>query len=424
MSTQVLKARRGIITEEMETVAAMENKTPEYVRERVANGRIVIPRNNIGRNFRYCGIGEGMSVKVNALFGTSTDREDMEMEARKLQIAQEEGCDSFMDLSTGSDIDGMREQSLKLATVAMGSTVIYQAGVEAIEKYGSVVEMKEEDIFATIEKQAAAGLDFMAIHSALNREVLRVMQSTGRVTQVVSRGGSFLTGWMLHNDRENPLYEHFDRVLEILKAHDVTLSLGDAIRPGCGYDSLDPAQVQGMVIQGELTRRAQQAGVQVMVEGPGHVPLHHVEATMRLQKELCNQAPYYILGTLATDIAPGYDHITGAIGGAFAAASGADFLCYLTPAEHLGLPLEEDVRIGVRTTKIAAQIGDVARGNKKAWEREIKMAKARVERNIEKQKEAALYPDAFEAYTEGGEDHCTCCGIDCAADVAAQYFGL
>lgn len=424
MSTQVLKARRGIITEEMETVAAMENKTPEYVRERVANGRIVIPRNNIGRNFRYCGIGEGMSVKVNALFGTSTDRENMEMEARKLQIAQEEGCDSFMDLSTGSDIDGMREQSLKLATVAMGSTVIYQAGVEAIEKYGSVVEMKEEDIFATIEKQAAAGLDFMAIHSALNREVLRVMQSTGRVTQVVSRGGSFLTGWMLHNDRENPLYEHFDRVLEILKAHDVTLSLGDAIRPGCGYDSLDPAQVQGMVIQGELTRRAQQAGVQVMVEGPGHVPLHHVEATMRLQKELCNQAPYYILGTLATDIAPGYDHITGAIGGAFAAASGADFLCYLTPAEHLGLPLEEDVRIGVRTTKIAAQIGDVARGNKKAWEREIKMAKARVERNIEKQKEAALYPDAYDAYTEGGEDHCTCCGIDCAADVAAQYFGL
>lgn len=424
MSTQVLKARRGIITEEMEVVAAMEDKTPEYIRERVANGRIVIPRNNIGRNFRYCGIGEGMSVKVNALFGTSTDREDMEMEARKLQIAQEEGCDSFMDLSTGSDIDGMREQSLKLATVAMGSTVIYQAGVEAIEKYGSVVEMKEEDIFATIEKQAAAGLDFMAIHSALNREVLRVMQNTGRVTQVVSRGGSFLTGWMLHNNKENPLYEHFDRVLEILKAHDVTLSLGDAIRPGCGYDSLDPAQVQGMVIQGELTRRAQQAGVQVMVEGPGHVPLHHVEATMRLQKELCNQAPYYILGTLATDIAPGYDHITGAIGGAFAGASGADFLCYLTPAEHLGLPLEEDVRIGVRTTKIAAQIADVARGNKKAWKREMQMARARVTRDIEQQKKAALYPDVFDAYAENREENCTCCGIDCAADVAARYFGI
>ena len=364
------------------------------------------------------------SVKVNALFGTSTDREDMEMEARKLQIAQEEGCDSFMDLSTGRDIDGMRAQSLKLAKVAMGSTVIYQAGVDAIEKYGSVVEMKVEDIFDTIEKQAAAGLDFMAVHCALNREVLRIMQSTGRVTQVVSRGGSFLTGWMLHNDKENPLFEHYDRVLEILKAHDVTLSLGDAIRPGCGYDSLDPAQVQGMVIQGELTRKAQEAGVQVMVEGPGHVPLHHVDATMRLQKALCNDAPYYILGTLATDVAPGYDHITGAIGGAYAGACGADFLCYLTPAEHLGLPLEEDVRIGVRATKIAAQIADVARGSRPAWEREMKMARARVARDVEAQKSAALYPDVFHNYNLEHGEACPGCGIDCAADVAAKYFGL
>lgn len=423
MTTQVLMARAGKITEEMEVVALAENKTPEYIRERVANGRIVIPRNNCKRDFRYGGIGEGMRVKVNALFGTSTDREDIEGEARKLLAAQEAGCDSFMDLSTGKDIDGMREQSLKLAKVAMGSTVIYQAGVEAIEKYGSVVEMRVDDIFATIEKQAAAGLDFMAIHSALNREVLRVMQQTKRVTQVVSRGGSFLTGWMLHNDKENPLYEHFDRVLEILKAHDVTLSLGDAIRPGCGADSLDPAQVQGMVIQGELTRRAQQAGVQVMVEGPGHVPIHHVETTMKLQKALCNDAPYYILGTLATDIAPGYDHITGAIGGALAGASGADFLCYLTPAEHLGLPLEEDVKIGVRTTKIAAQIADVARGEKTAWDRELAMAKARVAQDREAQKAAALYPDVFDAYPE--EEHsCPACAMDCCADAAAEYFGI
>ena len=250
------------------------------------------------------------------------------------------------------------------------------------------------------------------------------MQSTGRVTQVVSRGGSFLTGWMLHNDKENPLFEHYDRVLEILKAHDVTLSLGDAIRPGCGYDSLDPAQVQGMVIQGELTRKAQEAGVQVMVEGPGHVPLHHVDATMRLQKALCNDAPYYILGTLATDVAPGYDHITGAIGGAYAGACGADFLCYLTPAEHLGLPLEEDVRIGVRATKIAAQIADVARGSRPAWEREMKMARARVARDVEAQKSAALYPDVFHNYNLEHGEACPGCGIDCAADVAAKYFGL
>ena len=423
MTTQVLKARAGKITEEMEAVALAENKTPEYIRERVADGRIVIPRNNCKRDFRYCGIGEGMSVKVNALFGTSTDREDIESEARKLLIAQEAGCDSFMDLSTGKDIDGMRAQSLKLATVAMGSTVIYQAAVDAIEKYGSVVEMREEEIFETIEKQAAAGLDFMAVHCALNREVLRVMQQTGRVTQVVSRGGSFLTGWMLHNDKENPLYEHFDRVLDILKAHDVTLSLGDAIRPGCGYDSMDPSQIQGMVIQGELTRRAQAAGVQVMVEGPGHVPLHHVEATMKLQKALCNNAPYYILGTLATDVAPGYDHITGAIGGALAGAVGADFLCYLTPAEHLGLPLENDVKIGVRTTRIAAQIADVARGNKRAWAREIAMAKARVARDLEGQKAAALYPDVFDDYPEESHE-CPACALDCCADAAAEYFGI
>lgn len=421
--TQVLKARAGIITEEMEFVAEQEDKTPEFVRERVANGRIVIPRNNCKRDFNYCGIGEGMRVKVNALFGTSSDREDVEMEAKKLLIAQEEGCHSFMDLSTGGDIDGMRAQSLRLATVAMGCTSIYQAGVEAIEKYGSVVEMRAEDILATIENQAAAGLDFMAIHSALNMEVVRMMQNTGRVTQVVSRGGSFLTGWMLHNQKENPLYEYFDRVLEILKAYDVVLSLGDAIRPGCIYDSLDPAQIQGMVIQGELTRRAQAAGVQVMVEGPGHVPLDHVAATMKLQKNLCNQAPYYILGTLATDIAPGYDHITGAIGGAYAGAVGADFLCYLTPAEHLGLPLEEDVREGMRAMRIAAQIADIARGDEAAWERERAMAKARVARDIPGQRAVALFPSAYDSYQE--ESHaCPGCGIDCCADVAAAYFGL
>lgn len=424
--TQVLKARQGIITEEMEAVALKENLDPEFIRQGVAEGRIVIPRNKNRKEFNYCGIGDGLRVKTNALIGTSSDRDDMEMEARKLAVAQEAGCDSFMDLSTGSDIDGMRKQTLSLANVAVGCTTIYQAGIEAIEKYGSVVEMRIEDILQVIEKQAADGMDFMAIHNALNFDIIKRMQATGRVTDVVSRGGSFLTGWMLHNQKENPLYEHFDRILEILKAYDVTLSLGDAIRPGSIADSLDGAQLQGMIIQGELTRRAQAAGVQVMVEGPGHVPLNHVEATIRVQKRLCNNAPYYLLGTLATDIAPGYDHITGAIGGALAGACGADFLCYLTPAEHLGLPTEEDVRTGVITTRMAAHIADIARGNKQAWERDLEMARARVSLNIERQIKAALYPDRLnsEAAAAGKDHECAVCSTQCAAQVAAEYFGI
>lgn len=423
--TQVLKARQGIITEEMEAVALKENLDVEFIRQGVSEGKIVIPRNKNRKKFNYCGIGEGLRIKTNALIGTSSDRDDMEIEARKLAIAEEAGCDSFMDLSTGSDIDGMRKQTLSLANVAVGCTTIYQAGIEAIEKYGSVVEMKLEDILDVIEKQAADGIDFMAIHCALNFDIIKRMQTTGRVTDVVSRGGSFLTGWMLHNQKENPLYEHYDRVLEILKAYDVTLSLGDAIRPGSIADSLDGAQLQGMIIQGELTRRAQAAGVQVMVEGPGHVPLNHVEATVRLQKSLCNNAPYYLLGTLATDITPGYDHISGAIGGALAGASGADFLCYLTPAEHLGLPTEEDVRTGVITTRMAAHIADIARGNKQAWERDLEMARARVARDMDRQISASLYPDRLRSATtkDTHSDYgCTVCGSECAAQVAAQYF--
>ncbi|WP_418791846.1 B12 lower ligand biosynthesis ThiC-like protein BzaB [Phosphitispora sp. TUW77] len=424
--TQVLKARAGKITEEMEAVALYEQVDVEFIRKGVAEGRIVIPRNINRKPFKYCGIGDGMRVKVNALIGTSSNRDDMAMEARKLQAAQDAGCDSFMDLSTGSSIDAMRKQTLEMANVAVGCTTIYQAGQEAIEKYGSVVEMRTKDILDNIEKQAAEGMDFMAIHSAFNNSVLNVMQKTGRVTWVVSRGGAFITGWMLHNKKENPLYEHYDHILEILKAHDVTLSLGDAIRPGATADSLDGAQLQGLLVQGDLTRRAQAAGVQVMVEGPGHVPLNHVEATMKLQKRLCSNAPYFILGTLATDVAPGYDNITGAIGGAFAGSCGADFLCYLTPAEHLGLPLEEDVRTGVITTKMAAQIADVARGHKQAIARENEMARARVALDIDRQIKVALAPDKLTAAKEKccGQHLCTACGQDCAVQEAARYFGI
>jgi len=303
--TQVLAARAGKITPEMELVAAKENLDVKFIQEGVTTGKIVIPKNKLRKKFSGCGIGAGLRIKVNALIGTSSDRSDPEMEARKLAVAEKAGCDSFMDLSTGGDIDAMRRYTLSTANVPVGSVPIYQAAIEAIEKRGSIVAMEPEDMFEAIEKHAADGIDFMAIHAALNFDVIRRLQSTGRVTDVVSRGGAFLTGWMLHNNRENPLYEQFDRVLEICKKYDVTLSVGDAIRPGCTADSLDAAQLQGLMVAGELVARAQAAGVQVMVEGPGHVPMHHVETTVLLQKRLCNGTPYYLLGLLATDIAPG-----------------------------------------------------------------------------------------------------------------------
>jgi phosphomethylpyrimidine synthase len=423
--TQVLAARAGKITPEMEMVALQENLDVEVIRAGVASGKIVIPRNVRRKEFKSCGIGQGLRIKVNALIGTSSDRDHIEMESRKLAVAQEAGCDAVMDLSTGGDIDSIRLQTLEQANVAVGGVPIYQCGIEAIEKRGSVVAMTAEDMFEAIEKQAEQGLDFMAIHCALNFDVIKRLKTSGRVTDVVSRGGAFLTGWMLHNNKENPLYEQFDRLLEILKKYDVTLSLGDAIRPGSTADSLDGAQLQGMIIAGELVARAHAAGVQVLVEGPGHVPMHHVKATMLLQKRLCHGAPYFILGTLATDVAPGYDHITSAIGGAIAGAAGVDFICYVTPAEHLGLPTEQDVKDGVIAARIAAHSADLARGNKQAWARDMQMARARVALDLDRQIGAAVDPEKLRVVGSNGDGgHCAVCGTDCAAQVAAKYFGI
>ncbi|MTI85461.1 MAG: B12 lower ligand biosynthesis ThiC-like protein BzaB [Firmicutes bacterium] len=423
--TQVLAARAGQVTLEMEAVAARENVDVEIIRAGVAAGVIVIPKNKNRKQIDPCGIGQGLRIKVNALIGTSSDRDDLEMEKRKLLIAQNAGCDTFMDLSTGGDIDGMRQLTLSTVSVPVGGVPVYQAGIEAIEKRGSIVAMQEDDIFAAVEKQAAAGVDFMAIHSALNFDVLKPLQARGRVADIVSRGGAFLTGWMLHNQKENPLYEQFDRLLAILREYDVTLSLGDAIRPGAVADSLDEAQLRGLAVAGELVGRAREAGVQVMVEGPGHVPMHHVESTMVLQKRLCSNAPYFVLGTLATDVAPGYDHITSAIGGALAGAAGVDFICYVTPAEHLGLPTEEDVKEGVIAARIAAHAADIANGNKQALKRDLQMAKARVAQDINKQISLSVDPEKSRKALEGEkEDHCAVCGPDCAAHVAAKYFGI
>lgn len=424
--TQVLAARAGKITPEMEWVATQEGVDVRFVQRGVAEGRIVIPRNVKRKEFNYCGIGEGLRVKVNALIGTSSDRSDPAMEERKLAAAEAAGCDAVMDLSTGGDIDAMRRLVLEKAHVAVGTVPLYQAAIEAIEKHGSIVAMTPDDMFEAIEKQAADGVDFMAIHCALNFDIIKRLRGSGRVTDIVSRGGAFLTGWMLYNNKENPLYEQFDRLLKILKKYDVTLSLGDAIRPGSTADSLDGPQLMGLITAGELVTRARAAGVQVMVEGPGHVPLHHIEATILLQKRLCGGAPYFILGTLPTDVAPGYDHIVAAIGGALAASAGADFLCYVTPAEHLGLPTEEDVKEGVTAARIAAHAADIARGNKRAWERNVEMARSRVTGDVETQIQLALDPEKVKSalgnLTPG--QPCVMCGEECAVKIAAQYFGI
>lgn len=424
--TLVLAARAGKITPEMEWVASRENVDVLEIQKGLASGTIVIPRNIKRKNFNYSGIGQGLRIKVNALIGTSSDRIDWAMEERKLANLEAVGCDTMMDLSTGGDIDGMRRLILNKANIAVGSVPIYQAAVEAIERRGSIVRMTAEDMFASIEKHAADGVDFMAIHTALNFDVIRRLQTSGRVTDVVSRGGAFLTGWMLHNNQENPLYEQFDRLLEILKKYDVTLSMGDAIRPGSTADSLDGAQLEGLIVAGELVARAQAAGVQVMVEGPGHVPMNHIESTMLLQKRICHNAPYFILGNLATDVAPGYDHITAAIGGAIAGAAGADFLCYVTPAEHLGLPTEQDVRDGAIAARIAAHTADLARGNKRAWEKDLQMARARVALDMDRQVELAIDPEKARAAigAHKKDETCAVCGEECAAQVAAKYFGI
>ena len=423
--TQMIKARKGKITEEMEMVALQEGVSPKFVRDGVASGRIVIPKNKNRNRSKICGIGGGLDIKVNGLMGTSSDRDDMKMEVKKIQAMEEEGANSFMDLSMGDHINEMRKLSLETSNIAVGCVPLYQASVEAVEKRDLVVNMTSDDLFSVIEQQCEEGMDFMAVHSALNMDLLKILKRTGRTADIVSRGGSLMTGWMFHNNKENPLYAEFDRLLEILKSTDTVLSIGDAIRPGANADSLDQSHLRGLMVAGELTKRALEAGVQVMVEGPGHVPLNHIPSAMLLQKRLCYDVPYYILGFLATDITPGYDNISGAIGGAFAGMHGADFLCYLTPAEHLGLPTEEDVRIGIRTTKIAAQAANVLKRTN-AWERDLAMAKARVSRNEEEQIKLALNPaNLTNAFAANPSDGCAVChDTRCPADVAAEFFGL
>jgi len=377
------------------------------------------------KSIKPLGIGKGLRTKINANIGTSKDYNDIEREMEKLRVAIEAGADAVMDLSTGGDIKAIRSQILENSSVAIGTVPIYQAMVAAGERHGNIAKMAEDELFGIIEKQAEEGVDFVTVHCGVTLKTLQVLKGEGRYLDIVSRGGALLVELMIYNGKENPLYKDYGRLLEIAKKYDLVLSLGDGLRPGCLADATDRAQLNELITLGELTEIAWQDGVQVMIEGPGHVPINQVETNVKIQKELCKGAPFYVLGPLVTDIAPGYDHITSAIGAAIAGSAGADFLCYVTPSEHLRLPTVEDVKEGVIASKIAAHAADIAKGVKGALQKDIEMAKARKALDWEAQIKLSVDPEkARRLRTEGkpsDETVCSMCGEYCAIKVVNEY---
>lgn len=382
--TQLQAARKGEITGEIISVAGKENVNAEVLRDRIAKGPVVIPANAAHKNLKPIGIGYGLKVKINANIGTSAVKSDPRGELRKLKVALEAGADTIMDLSTSRDLGEIRKRIIEKCPAPLGTVPIYQALIEA----KAARKLNLDAYLRVFEEQAKDGVDFATVHAGVTQGALPLLEK--RVMKCVSRGGSFLLTWMQYHRKENFLYEHFDEILKIAGKYDVTLSLGDGLRPGCIADATDSAQIQELKILGELSQRARAKDVQVMIEGPGHIPLNEIEKNVELEKKYCNGAPFYVLGPLPTDVAAGYDHIACAIGGALAAWKGADFLCYVTPREHIGLPDVRDVREGVIVTKIAAHIADIARGNREAILRDLKMAEARAEVDWEEMSKFAI----------------------------------
>ncbi len=423
--TQLEYARQGTITEAMEKTAASEGIPAETMRQGIAEGTIVITQNLKRRAIAPLAIGKGLRTKVNANVGTSKDHIDIEEELAKVRAAIQAGADTIMDLSTGPAIAETRKTVMQASTVPVGTVPIYQAAVEMPEKRGRpMVEMTADDLFEVIEQHGEDGVDFITVHCGVTLNSVERIKKEGRLMGVVSRGGAILVEWMNYNKRENPLFENYDRLLEIAKAYDMTLSLGDGLRPGCLADATDRGQIQELLLLGELTERAWAKDVQVMIEGPGHVPMHQIEANVLLQKRICHGAPFYVLGPLVTDIAPGYDHITGAIGGAIAARAGADFLCYVTPSEHLRLPTVEDVREGVIASKIAGHAADISRNLKGASLQDDCMARARRSLNWQEQIRLSVDPERARKLRESRmpkeSDVCTMCGELCAIKKVAD----
>ncbi|OQX18997.1 MAG: phosphomethylpyrimidine synthase [Desulfobulbaceae bacterium A2] len=404
-----------------EQCAGNEAPSATELRRGVAEGVIAIPRNH-HHDFSPLAIGRGTRTKVNANIGSSRDIAKLDEELAKLKVAVDAGADTVMDLSMGGDLDEVRRAILAQCPVPLGTVPIYQAVAETVEQHKQeITTLTVDHLFKTIEKQAIDGVDFMTLHCGITRRLQERLSRQRRIMGVVSRGGSFLLEWMSVHQQENPLYEYFDDLLAILKEHEVTLSLGDGVRPGCLADATDANQIDELLCLGELTQRAWDAGVQVIVEGPGHMPMQQITANVLLQKRLCKGAPFYVLGPLVTDIAPGYDHITGAIGGAIAAAAGADYLCYVTPAEHLKLPNIDDVREGVIASRIAAHAADIAKGLPGAMERDNLMAVHRNNLDWKSQIDLSLDPEKAARFRREGQSDkgptCSMCGAYCAIQV-------
>ena len=426
MMTQLESARLGRITPEVRRVARNEGMSPDSIRKNIANGSIVLPKNRIRRLLKPCGIGKGLRTKINANIGTSKNSSNIAHEIKKMMVAINAGADAMMDLSTGSKISETRRAIIHRCTVPLGTVPMYETVINGLKRYGSIKNIRVDDFFASLENQAKDGVDFFTIHAGVTLKAIEALRKYPRVLDIVSRGGAFLAEWMIENRKENPFYSNFDRVIDIAGRYDITLSLGDGLRPGSIADSTDTAQITELIALGELRKIAMKRGIQVMIEGPGHVPIDEVEANVILEKAICGGAPFYVLGPLVTDIAPGYDHITSAIGGAIAAAKGADFLCYVTPAEHLRLPTIEDVKEGVIASKIAAHAADIAKGVKGAKERDIAMSVARGERDWKKQFTLAIDRTKPELYRKaskpGSTDVCSMCGEYCSIKTSRRCF--
>ena len=419
--TQIDFARAGIVTPQMAEVARKERRDPEFIRQGVAAGRIAIPANIHHAALSPEGVGEGLRTKVNVNLGISGDLADEAEEWRKVEVALELGAEAIMDLSNSGKTQSFRTRLIGKSPAMIGTVPMYDA-IGYLEK--ALITITADDFLDVIRRHAEDGVDFVTVHAGMNRRVIESFKETGRLTNIVSRGGSLIFAWMEATGNENPFYERYDEVLEILHEHDVTISIGDAMRPGSTYDASDAGQIAELIEIGKLTRRAWDAGVQVMVEGPGHMALDEIAANMKMEKRLCHNAPFYVLGPLVTDIAPGYDHITAAIGGAIAASSGADFLCYVTPAEHLRLPDAGDVREGLVATKIAAHAADIAKGIPGARERDNRMSDARRRVDWDGMFAEALDPAKarryFESAPPSNEGTCTMCGEMCAMRTVNQ----